>query len=275
LVGTQDNATFFVGHLHHGHWQKVKTPKLGGRYGSLTTIAAGSAGSVWLGGAIQLKAGSLVTVPAIWRLKGGKFVAQKLPALSNLSSAVSSISASSATNAWAVGGLYPGATAAQVAFRWNGKKWSAVTVPSGYSQGLYDVSVSGPTNAWALRSDYLASQDTFVHWNGKAWTVGEPAPTGVTLESGVHTSLAAVSMHGKSAWAVGGGAKPVLLHSTGGAWKVGNTPGKSYQLVAVSAATVSRAYAVGSFVIPESANPVKTFFDLFSGHSWKGEVSAF
>jgi hypothetical protein len=216
-VGTVDNAHFFIGHRHRSRWQKVKAPNLGGRYGALNTIAAASARTVWLGGGRQLKASSVATVPTIWRWSGKKFVAQKLPTLSNLSNVVSSISASSATNAWAVGGLYPGPTAAQVAFHWNGKKWSAVTVPSGYSQNLYDVSTSGPNNAWALRSDYLASQTAFVHWNGKQWTENSIAPAGVTLSS-VATSSAKLTYATGYSTTTSGGYRSVLLKFNGKTW---------------------------------------------------------
>jgi hypothetical protein len=315
-VGTPDNARFFVGHLHAGHWSRVKAPKLGGRYGYLDAVAAGSTKSVWVGGATQIKPGNnLATKPAIWRVVGNKLVAQKLPALGDLSAAVDSISASSATNAWAVGTLIQGAITAQVGFHWNGKKWSAVTVPSGYSQTIYDVSASGPDNAWALRSDYLAAQYTFVHWNGKVWTLGAAAPAGVTLTSvttssaklayatgiattsggreksvifklkgtkwvsvplpraGTRATLDSVSMRGKSAWAVGDSSVPVLLRSTGGAWKAENSPGKNYLLADVSAASATRAYAVGSFDVPESGTPTRTFFEVFTGHSWKASSS--
>jgi hypothetical protein len=257
--GTTDNAHFFVGHFHHGHWHKVKTPNLHGRCGSIDTIVAASAKSVWIGGATQVACHSgqiAQTKPAVWQLKGNKFVLQKLPKLSNLSDSVDSISATSPHNAWAVGGLYPGATAAQVALHWNGKKWSAVTVPSGFAQTMYDVNASGPDNAWALRSDYSASQDVFVHWNGKVWTVGDPAPTGITLTSvttssrtlayatgigstgaersvilkfngtkwssltlpkaAAHAGLAVVSMRGKAAWAVGDGVHGAVLVHSAG-----------------------------------------------------------
>jgi hypothetical protein len=318
-VGTTDNAKFFVARRHHGHWQKLKTPNLHGRCGSIDTIVAASAKSVWIGGDTQVTChtgSSPTTAPAIWQLKGKKFVAQKLPKLSNLSDSVASLSASSPKDVWAVGGLYPGQTTAQVAFHWNGKKWSAVTVPSGYSQSLYDVSASSPTNALALRSDYLAAQDVFVQWNGKVWTAGDPAPTGFSLAAvatssaklayatgfastgspeksiilkyngttwsnvalpkvGVHSLLSAISMHGKSAWAIGDGnnGRPVLLHTTGGKWKVENSPGKGYQLFSVSAGSATHAYAVGDHVTPGSSNPSKTFFDAFAGHKWKGEPS--
>jgi len=214
--GTVDNARFFVGQRHQGHWRAVKAPALAGRYGSLTTVAAGSARTIWLGGAKQQKAGPQ-TMPAIWRLAGKKFVAQKLPALTDLSDSVRSISASSATNAWAVGGFYPGQTAAQVAFHWNGKKWSAVTVPSGYSQTLYDVSTSGPNNAWALRSDYALSQSTLVHWNGKAWTLSTAAPAGVTLTS-VATSSAKLAYATGFSTTTGGGYRSVLMMFNGTKW---------------------------------------------------------
>jgi hypothetical protein len=314
--GTTDNAHFFVAHFHHGHWQRVKTPNLHGRCGSIDTIAVASAKSVWIGGATQVKChtNQIVIKPAIWRLKGNTFVAQKLPKLNNASGPVNSISASSVNNAWAVGEFYPGVPPAQVAFHWNGKKWSAVTVPSGYSQNLYDVSASGPDNAWALRSDFLAAQDVFVYWNGKVWTVGDPAPTGITLTSvttssaklayatgisstgvgksvilkfngtkwssltlpkvAAHAGLDAVSMRGKSAWAVGDGSKgAVVVHSAGGAWKTEKSPAKNYQLVSVSAGSATRAYAVGYFDVAGSGNPPRTFFDVRKGHSWKGEPS--
>jgi hypothetical protein len=320
-AGTLDNAKFFVARRHHGHWQKVKTPNLHGRCGSIDTIVAASAKSVWLGGAKQVSChtGSIAqTAPAIWQLKGKKFVAQKLPKLSNLSDSVDSVSASSPNDVWAVGGLYPGQTTAQVAFHWNGKKWSAVSVPSGYSQNLYDVSASSPNNAWALRSDYAANQDVFVHWNGKIWTAGDAAPTGFSLGAvatssaklayatgysnagspeksiilkyngktwskvalpkvGVRSQLDAIAMHGKSVWAIGEGDKgrPVLLHSTGGAWKAENSPGKGYQLLSVSAGSATHAYAVGDHSTPASNIPTKTFFDAFAGHAWKGEPSKF
>jgi hypothetical protein len=316
-VGTPDNSRFFVGHLHAGHWSRVKAPKLGGRYGYLDTVAAGSTKSVWVGGATQIKPGNnRATKPAIWRLVGNKFVAQKLPALGDLSQAVDSISASSATNAWAVGTLVQGAITDQVAFHWNGKKWSAVTVPSGYSQTIFEVSASGPDNAWAVRSDYLAAQYTFVHWNGKAWSLGEAAPAGVTVNSvttssakdayaigltntargersliyklkgtkwssvplpkpATRATLDSVSMRGKSAWAVGDSSAPVLLRSTGGAWKLENSPGKNYLLYSLSAASATRAYAVGTFDVADSGTPTKTYFEVFTGHSWKGSPSKF
>jgi hypothetical protein len=316
--GTTDNAHYFVAHFHHGHWQKVKTPNLHGRCGSIDTIAVASAKAVWIGGATQVTchSGQIAQIkPAIWRLKGNTFVAQKLPKMNSASGPVNSISASSLNNAWAVGEFYPGVPPAQVEFRWNGKKWSAVTVPSGYSQNVYDVSVSGPDNAWALRSDFLAAQDVFIHWNGKVWTVGDPAPAGITLTSvatsssklayatgisstgvgksvilkfngskwstvklptaAAHAGLDAVSMRGKSVWAVGDGSRgAVVVHSAGGAWKTEKSPAKGYQLVSVSAGSATRAYAVGSYAAAGSSTP-RTFFDVRKGHSWKGEPSKF
>jgi hypothetical protein len=322
--GSEDNAKYFIGRRHGGHLRQVKAPKLGGRCGLINTVAAGSASSVWLGGARQVscQAGQLVsTAPVIWRLKGSKFVAAKLPKLDKAnSSGVASISATSATNAWAVGGLYPGATAAQVAFHWNGKAWSAVTIPTAYAQGLYDVSTSGPSNAWALQSDYSTSEDSLVHWNGKAWTVTRTEPVGISLSSvatssaklayavgfrfdpttgvtnkaivlkyngktwssvkvpkaAAHAGLSAVAMHGHSVWVIGSTAsgRPVLLHSTGGSWKAVKSPGSGYQLLAVSSASSSHAFAVGEHRSGQSGTST-TYLAALSGSSWKSEPSKF
>jgi hypothetical protein len=49
---TGQGATFrnFAARRHDGHWKPLKAPSLGGQYGQINVIDAGSSGSIWLGG---------------------------------------------------------------------------------------------------------------------------------------------------------------------------------------------------------------------------------
>jgi hypothetical protein len=41
---------FVIGRRHDGDWKRLKPPNVGGKYGQINVIDAGSAGTVWLGG---------------------------------------------------------------------------------------------------------------------------------------------------------------------------------------------------------------------------------
>jgi hypothetical protein len=254
-----------------GHLKRAKPPKLGGRYGSIQAVAAASSKEVWLGGGRQ--AIGIQELPAIWRWTGKRFIGVKLPAMEDGAVAITSISASSPTNAWAVGTttLIPSGT--DVAFHWNGKRWSAVSIPFDFTA----VSTSAPNNAWGFVGDH------FMHWNGKVWAADGMAPTTVsifdiatsssklayavgenstnrpvilkfngtswssaTLGKGIgYLQLLRITMHGTSAWAEGSGAHTVILHSSGGTFTHETTFGSSDDILGLAAASGSRAYAVG------------------------------
>jgi len=300
---------FLVGHLHHGHWRPAKLPTLGGPYAQVNVVAAGSAGTVWLGGGRQAQ--GIQNDPTIWRLSGRKFKAMKLPKMQVCDCDITSISASSATNAWAVGSIdtVNGTTFTNVALQWNGKKWSAVSNPADIDFSA--VSTSAPNNAWALGSSDYAGQ-SLQHWNGSVWAQDGTIPTGVSL-FGIATSSP------KLAYAVGEGPPrpttgkmpPVVLtfngvkwssvslgkhvlaapltsvsmhgksvwvtgyrqafHSTGGSWHK-QVLGKHYTLDAVAALSASHAYAGGSVA---NTTSYRSFLEAYSGRSWKPKPSKF
>lgn len=307
--GSLANFHFFVGHLHHGHWRRAKLPKLGGRYAELNVIAAGSSGTVWLGGGRQ--ADGIQNQPSIWRWSGGRFVAMKLPKMQVCACDITSISASSATNAWAVGSIdtVTSTTATNVALHWNGKKWSAVTNPGDLDFSA--VSTSGPKNAWALGSSDNTGQ-SLQHWNGSAWSQDGTIPATVALFDIATSSpkLAyavgegnlsspsgryppAVLRFNGTSWSHVSLGKHLLaealrgvtmngksvwtvgvrqaLHSTGGAWQKQRL-GKDYSLDAVSAVSASRAYAVGAWTNGVST---KSYVEVNNGHSWQAKPSKF
>jgi hypothetical protein len=213
-----DNNVYYELHLHHGRWQKVKAPDLGGRYGSLTSITV-VGGSVWLVGARQQCCGSIQEFPAIWRWTGKKFAPAKLPSLQDGADGVASISGSSASNIWAVGAIWS-ATGEGLSstLHWNGKKWSAIPYPLGDGdQTLSAVATTGPDNAWATRGD-----GSLLHWNGKAWTVAETVTSGTNSAglfgiamSSTHLGYAAGEIYNPN---TGQFLRPVVLKFNGKKW---------------------------------------------------------
>jgi len=282
---TAPHSPWLVARWDKGHWQRVQAPKVG-PYGMLTAIAAAPGGTLWLGGDVQEGAADNPNgVGVIWRWNGHKFLIQykgdNYGALSDVQ--VASISASSATNAWAVMNY-------QGTYHWNGRKWSEV------SPAMDEVSTSGPDSAFAIGSGDLW------RWDGKAWSQDGTTPSDYQMNSiatssatlayavGVNTSsyrpitmrfngkawsvlpvaqgrfgrLISVSTAGSSVWAVAYTGLPpsFVIHSTGKVWST-QTLGKHDTVNAVSAQSANHAYVVGY-----SGSPTRTLFAVYNGHSW-------
>jgi hypothetical protein len=304
-VGVPPHDHVYVAHRHDGHWARVRLPNLGGHFGYLDAVTATSPKSVWIAGARQRGQRDF---PAIWRWAGGRFVSVKLPKLKGggISQNVLSISAGSATSAWAVGPLSLADGKGHVALHWNGKKWSAAAVPEGFD----DVSASSASNAWAVGD----GGDLF-RWNGTVWTKADPgaalednfvfgiATSSPTLAYAVgyntgdggggqvmrfngtswsaaplardvrHLTLSGVAIRGHSAWAYGtGDAKEVVVHSVGGVWSIQQSLNRHYLLAAISASSPTRADIAGSYSVGAST---RTLLDVYNGHSWKAAPSKF
>src|SRR5215469_8822014 len=89
-----------------------------------------------------------------------------------VSGALSSVAATSATNAWAVGSTGSGI----LTVRWNGTAWTQVASPAPAGSSLSGVAATSATNAWAVGSTG-SGKTLIVRWNGTAWTqVPSPSP---------------------------------------------------------------------------------------------------
>ena len=116
------------------------------------------------------------------------------------------VSASSATDAWAVGSLccsIRNSGTGALAEHWDGSAWTVVLGPDARFQDetLNAVADVSPTDAWAVgrvkQSGYNGGTPLILHWDGSGWQTIAP-PTGVTGE------LRAVSRDRVGgAWAVG------------------------------------------------------------------------
>lgn len=238
-VGTRTNASGqppYALRRHSGHWamERVSAPKSS----VLKGVGAVSSKLIWAVGDYF----NPEEAPLIERSRGGGFTRFAAKGLGT--GALYSVSASSKSYAWAVGGTN---SSTPLAARWNGKTWKPVTVstePAGYI--LSSVSVLSPKDVWASGSNSGVAESA--HWDGHTWTlIPYGAPAGSTLDA-----IAAVS--GKSVWAAGYDyvgtpslSKTLTYHWTGAAWvhvpSPSPLPQSSLSSVAVAGA---RIYATGS-----------------------------
>jgi hypothetical protein len=114
------------------------------------------------------------------------------------------VTATSHTNAWAVGLQSRGGPATPLVLHWNGTAWKVQSSPSpGVTSRLLGVVATSATNAWAVgfqqHSNGSPELTLMEHWNGAAWkVVASPNP-----RSGLD-HLNAVDMESPDdVWAVG------------------------------------------------------------------------
>src|SRR5205807_495772 len=114
-----------------------------------------------------------------------KWSAVKSPNLNFQNNELTSISALSANDIWAVGNAWDGSIDVQGAPQltliehWNGKKWSIIPSPdpSAYKpylfNNLYGVTAISTNNVWAVGEVYYTQVPSplIEHWNGTRWSV--------------------------------------------------------------------------------------------------------
>ena len=169
---------------------------------------------------------------------------------------LASVSASSATDMWAVWkGVY----------HWNGTSWSLVPAPGlgnpdplGYADTtLVAVAAVAPGSAWIVGyTSFLGTPQTLVeHWDGLKWSV-VPSP----VVTGGSQFDAVTALNANDAWAVGSraGGLPEFLasrvtltaHWDGSGWTALPSPNisnRSHELLDVAAIASDDVWAVGSY----------------------------
>jgi hypothetical protein len=168
-----------------GRWSTFAGPKVTSATQGcpVTALAAGSAGAIWAGG---VRGDQSAALPTIWRRTASGFIPEVLPksVLAGDYFSIDSMSASSARNAWAVGNIQD-AYGKPLALHWNGRAWSAVSLPAGRRPigiSYSSVSTSGPNNAWALESND-GEPVQIVHWDGSSWSASRRVPAGMYIEA--------------------------------------------------------------------------------------------
>jgi len=121
-----------------------------------------------------------------------------------------SLSAPSATDMWTVGAYFTSTLAKNLAWHWNGTRWTVMrtSLVTAIGSGLTEVAAASAANVWAVgftntSGDFGNDQaPVSVHRNGTSWTrVTTPDPIG---PNGGSTVLTGVSTAGPGTiWAVG------------------------------------------------------------------------
>jgi hypothetical protein len=254
-----------------GGWTTVSIPATGNNT-SLEGVFARTATDAWAVGE-QFGAAGQTPPPAIYHWNGAAWSLVSSPALPG-PGALMAVSASSATDAWAVGfavlGWHHHSTVLE---HWNGSAWTvdaadALNSPTAELNAVLDLS---PVNAYAVG---LGSAPKLEHWNGTAWSA-------VTLPDASFEPAAGQSISATSAsdiWVVGttfdlatDRTLAEALHFNGIAWTVmpmaqpgSNTP----TIGAVTAISPVNAWAVGEQIGATSAVGGSTLIEHWDGASW-------
>jgi hypothetical protein len=247
--------------------------------GGLRGVSAVSATEAWAVGFHPTTTDGDETLVLHW--DGTSWTQVPSPSSGTAGSVLNSVSALSASQAWAVGDFLTSTGAQGLVLHWDGSAWTTVASPHpGVADALTGVSELSPADAWAV-GDYAphtagTGQTLVMHWDGTSWTqVASPNPVAASS-----SQLAAVSMVSASdAWAVGfyqtaaGDTKTLVLHWDGTSWQLvaSPAPGLRSGLAGVSAVSGSDAWAVGSYVSRTGVG--KTLALHWNGTSWQRVAS--
>jgi len=235
-------------HWNGSSWRRVPPPAIPNPhgFGELESVAGTATDDIWAVGVTMSRAGYQ---PLIMHWNGQRW--RLLHLVARQPYTLQSVTATSARDAWAVGGL-SGHVGGAVLLHWNGRTWSQVPTGLGPGSGVGSVAAVTARDAWAMGTSYhyhvIDDADLILHWNGTTWTrVRDGEYIGIM-------NVAAVSA--QNAWAVGTGFEPHvgvgrgvrMIHWNGKTWQPqpGLSMARGIQLTAVGASSASNVWAAGS-----------------------------
>jgi hypothetical protein len=255
-----------------GGWSAQSVPSTGNNT-LLTAVSARTGSDAWAVGEQFVAAGQAPAPPVAYHWSGSQWSLVPTPNL-GVGASFSGVSASSATDAWAVGfsvlGHHEDSTLLE---HWNGKAWSvdSAAAVTGYAAGLSSVVDLSPGNAWAVGR---SAGTLLEHWNGTTWS--QVALPDTAFTPGPGQSLSATSA--SDIWLVGTSVNLATdttfaeaLHYNGTSWSVvpmaqpgTNTPA----IQAVTAISPTDAWAVGEDIGATSALGGSTLIEHWDGQKW-------
>jgi hypothetical protein len=261
-VGTFSSAAVgdrtLIEHWDGSAWRVIPSPHPG-EFSELSGVKAVSASDAWAVGFWSSDASNQQNKSLVlhWNGKSWARVASPSPAQDQ---GLTSVTATSASDAWAVGSAGNRLGVSSLILHWNGTKWSQVTSPAvGVGSQLTGVSATSASNAWAVGT-FVNKQRTTdrtmtLHWDGSSWKhVASPNRNGTAIN--FLTGVAATSA--SNAWAIGGvdqngtSDSTLLMRWNGTNWSLltSPNPGTVNELAAVAATSASNVWAVGTFTSP-------------------------
>ena len=212
VAATSPSNAWAVGRRAILHWdgtswtvQPSPNPGPPSNRNLLEAVAASSPTNAWaVGEHYDPLGGNYTTLIEHW--DGTRWTIQASPNRKSSANYLKGVSATSRTNAWAVGYSYEAVKRYRAVIEhWNGTAWTVEPSPNpggpGHTNRLLGVAASSPTSAWAV--GYYGTgkghSRTFVlHWNGTAWTLQKTPSPG---RSAILDAVAAASA--TNVWAVG------------------------------------------------------------------------
>jgi hypothetical protein len=256
-----------------GGWTAQSVPSTGNNT-LLTAVSARTGSDAWAVGEQFAGAGQAPAPPVAYHWTGSQWSLVTTPSL-GVSASFSGVSASSATDAWAVGfsvlGHHQDSTLLE---HWNGKAWSVDSADqvTGYAAGLTSVVDLSSSNAWAVGQG--GSGTLLEHWNGSTWSPVALPDTGFSPGPGQSLSASSASdiwLAGTSVSLSTGTTIAEALHYNGTTWSVvpmaqpgTNTP----SIQAVTAISPTDAWAVGEDIGATSALGGSTLIEHWNGSGW-------
>ena len=274
-----------IEHWNGRSWTRVRSPNPCGRAApgdSLAAVTALSTADAWAVGTGTSCAGGQRTLILRWNGRSWRQIASPSPGTADGNS-LTSVAASSARNAWAVGQFSDGTVQHTLTVRWNGKSWRHVSSPDAPGAGPFSqldgVAVTSATNAWAvgsaLRTNPTRGVIVLLHWNGRSWRTARGASLG-NVQAPELVAVTAVSA--RTAWAVGDltnlsphADKTLIERWDGRRWRrvPSPTPGGGAHdlgLFGVAALSGRSAWAIGSFARGTTEHALT---ELWNGRVWR------
>jgi hypothetical protein len=163
-----------IEHWDGATWSKLRSPRIGSRFGILNDVVALATDDVWA-------VGSQGDTTLVEHWNGASWSVVPSPNGTRAESELYAISASGPDDVWAVGDSYDNQGSDSLVLHWDGSSWTVVPSLDGAKShtSLYGTLALGPSNVWAVGSSYDPIQVSYVtfteHWDGSAWTV-VPSP---------------------------------------------------------------------------------------------------
>jgi hypothetical protein len=261
--------TTLIEHWNGSTWSIVPSPNVESNYNFLLGVGAVSSNNVWAVGSYILSSGTRQTLIEHWN--GSYWSVVSSPNVGTGDNQLSSVTAVSPTNVWAVG---EGSSQTLIE-HWNGTAWSVVPSPNvGKGVALYGVAAVSPTNVWAVGEG--SSQTLIEHWNGSSWTI-VPSPNGSVSGSSYLSGVTTVSSN--NVWAVGyysntnsnvNAFQTLTEHWNGSTWSIVPSPnaGVGNYLFSVGAVSANDIWAVGTYYPTIIGGNQQTLIEHWNGSTW-------
>ncbi|MFL5734617.1 MAG: hypothetical protein ACJ78Q_15645, partial [Chloroflexia bacterium] len=165
-----DQELTLLEHWNGSAWSVVSSPNPdAGNY--LYSVSAVSTNDVWAVGYHNACYGC-VGYSLVLHWNGTSWSVVPSPNAGVSTNYLTSISALSASNIWAVGEYYTGTVWRTLTMRWNGSAWNVVSSPNiGPADNfLQAIGVIAPNDVWAVGYWFGPSALT-LHWDGSGWSV--------------------------------------------------------------------------------------------------------